>query len=73
MRWPWIAGVGENLLIAGHRRIETDFAIDLARRADGRAGEDRAVFQRQFCGLFHLKHLCGLLCNRARTGSRVDG
>ena len=44
-----IAGIGEDFLVAGHRGVETDLAVDLAEGAEGRSGEDRAVFQGEFC------------------------
>ena len=40
---PRIGGVGQDLLIAGHGRVEADFAGSLARRADSRALDHHAV------------------------------
>ena len=40
-----VTGVGEDLLVAGHRRVEADFAVDFAVGADRRAGEHGAVFE----------------------------
>ena len=54
---PAIARIGEDFLIAGHRRVEADFAIDLAGGAERGAGEDRAVFQGKLCGLWSCRHL----------------
>ena len=45
---PAVAGVGEDLLVAGHRRVEADFAVDFAGGADGGAGEYGAVFESEF-------------------------
>ena len=42
-----IGGVGEDLLIAGHRGVETDLARDGASRPEGVAEIDRAVFEGQ--------------------------
>ena len=45
-----LAGVGrirENLLVAGHPRVEDDLAQRVPRRAEGDAAKDRAVVQRQ--------------------------
>ena len=43
-----IGGVGQDLLITGHARVEDDLAIDLAPGAKGPAGEDRTVLEREF-------------------------
>ncbi len=42
-----IGGIGDDLLIAGHRGVEADLADRLACRADALAPKDRAVGQRQ--------------------------
>ena len=42
-----VGGIGEDLLVAGHRRVEHDFADRLARRADRRAPENRPVGKRK--------------------------
>ena len=39
-----VGGVGEDLLVAGHRGVEDDFALGSSGRAKGPAGEDGAVF-----------------------------
>ncbi len=44
-----IARIGEDLLVAGHRGVEADFAVDFAIGADRGAGVDGAIFERQFC------------------------
>ncbi len=41
-----IARIGQDFLIAGHRGVETHFAIDFAGGAEARARHDRAVFER---------------------------
>src|SRR5262249_18442433 len=46
--------IGQDLLVSGHRRIETHLAVVCPVRAEGGAGVDRAVLQSQFAGpLFH--------------------
>ena len=35
-----IAGIGEDLLVAGHRGVEADFAVDFALGAEGNAGKN---------------------------------
>ncbi len=57
-----IAGIGEDLLVAGHRGVEADLAVDFARGAERGAGEDGSVFQSEFCG-----HAC-----KGIQGSRVE-
>ena len=47
--WPCVGRVGQDLLVAGHAGVEHDLAERLAARAEAAAGEDRAVFQGQFC------------------------
>ncbi len=47
MIWPGIGGVGEDLLIAGHRRVEADLARRLADGADAEAFEHGAVLQHE--------------------------
>ena len=45
-----LAGVGrirENLLVAGHPRVEDDLAQRVPRRAEGDAAKDHAVVQRE--------------------------
>jgi len=44
---PAIGGIGQNLLVAGDRGIENDFALGVAIGADGLAPEQAAVFQGQ--------------------------
>ena len=46
-----VARIGEDLLVAGHRGVETDLAVDLAVGAEGCAGEDGSVFQGEFCNV----------------------
>ena len=48
-----IARVGQDLLVAGHARVEDDLAVDFAPGAEGPAREHRAVFERQFRGVHH--------------------
>ena len=43
-----IGGVGEDLLVSRHARVEDDLAIDLAPGAEGPAGEDRSVLECEF-------------------------
>ena len=43
-----IGGVGQDLLITRHARVEDDLAIDLAPGAEGPAGKDRTVLEREF-------------------------
>ena len=43
-----IGGVGQDLLITRHARVEDDLAIDLAPGAKGPAGKDRTVLEREF-------------------------
>ncbi len=50
-----IGGVGEDLLVAGHARVEDDLAIDLAPGSEGPTGEHRSVFQSEL-GDFHGDH-----------------
>ena len=47
---PAVARIGQDFLVAGHRGVEADFAVDLAGGAEGRSGEDGSVFQGEFCG-----------------------
>ena len=42
-----VGRVGEDLLVAGHRRVEDDLAGACARRAEGLAGEHAAVLERE--------------------------
>ena len=49
-----IARIGEDFLIAGHRGVEADLAVDLAVGAEGSAGKDRSVFQSKFCEFGHV-------------------
>ncbi len=48
-----VAGVGEDLLIAGHRGVEADLAIDLAIDADRNPGVNGSVFKGKFSGWLH--------------------
>ena len=50
---PAIAGIGQDLLISGHRRVEADFPVDFTGRPEGRSGEDGSVFQGKFCDRAH--------------------
>ena len=43
-----IARIGEDFLVAGHRGVEADLAVDFAVGAEGRAGEHGSVFQGSF-------------------------
>ena len=43
-----IRGVGQDLLIAGHARVEDDLAVALTAGTKGRAREYRAVLEREF-------------------------
>ena len=54
-----VAGIGEDLLVAGHRRVEADFAVDFAIGADRSAGEDGAVFEGKFGGCGHASSIRG--------------
>ena len=45
-----VAGIGEDLLIAGHRGVEDDFALGGSGSAKGAAGENGAVFEGEFRG-----------------------
>ena len=47
---PAVTGVGEDFLIAGHRRVEANLAVDFAVGPDGSSGEDGAVFECKFGG-----------------------
>src|SRR3954467_1118496 len=50
---PAVTGVGEDLLVARHRRVETDLAVDLAIRADGSPCKNSSVFEGKFCRIRH--------------------
>ena len=50
---PAVARIGEDLLVAGHRGVEADLAVDLAFGAEGRSGKDGSVFQGKFCDPWH--------------------
>ena len=57
---PAIGGVGEDLLVAGHARVEHDLAEDFPLRAKAGTGVDGAVGQRKFCREGHA-----FFCSRA--------
>jgi hypothetical protein len=40
---PAVARIGQDLLVAGHRRVEHDFADGMAGGADGEAAKDRPI------------------------------
>ena len=44
-----VGRIGEDLLVAGHRRVEDDFARGVALGADRATSEDAAVGKRQHC------------------------
>ena len=44
---PGIGGIGDDLLVAGHRGVEADLADRVAGRADALAPKDRAIGQHQ--------------------------
>jgi hypothetical protein len=44
-----VGGIGQDFLVAGHTRVEHDFAGDGAARAEAGSGPDGAVLQRQQC------------------------
>ena len=46
-----VAWVGEDFLVAGHRRVEANFAVDFAVGAECSAGKYRSVFQGKLCWL----------------------
>src|SRR5690606_13957902 len=48
-----IAGIGEDLLVAGHRRIKDDLSVYLAGSAERDAGVDGSIFQ---CELRSFSH-----------------
>src|SRR4051794_21153172 len=50
---PAVAGIREDLLVAGHRRIEANFAVDFATGADGCPCKNSSVFERKFCRIRH--------------------
>ena len=54
---PAITRIRQDFLIAGHRRIETDFAVDFTECAERFSGENSAVFQREFCELSHRREM----------------
>jgi hypothetical protein len=62
-----VRGVGEDLLVAGHRGVEHDLALGRARRTERAAGEDRAIFQRQLC------YPIGLVAHRGGSIGSVVG
>ncbi len=45
-----IRGIGEDLLISGHRRVEHDLTCRMSDGADRHAAKDRAVGERQYRG-----------------------
>ena len=53
-----IARVGENFLVAGHRGVEANFAVDFAFGAECSAGKYRSVFQGKLCWLDHFVCAC---------------
>ena len=60
-----VARIGEDFLIAGHRRVEADFAVDFACGAERGSGEDRAVFQGKLCGFGHCQSVIGHVVSSA--------
>jgi len=44
---PAVRCVGQDLLVAGHRRVEADLAVGGERRAERLAAPDAAVFKRK--------------------------
>ena len=52
-----IRRVSEDLLIAGHARVEDDLAVDLTPCAKGSARVNRAIFEREFRD-FHCYFRC---------------
>ncbi len=48
-----VAGIGEDLLVAGHRGVETDFAVDFALDPNRNARVDRAIFEGELCSWLH--------------------
>ena len=70
-----VAGIGEDLLITGHRGVETDLAVDLSVGAERRAGENGTVFQSQLgdvmSGLMALRPAAGVR-NSAKSSARDD-
>src|SRR5690606_14565294 len=50
-----VRGVGQDFLVAGHRRVEHDLANGTAGRADGNAFEHRADLEREACGWGHWR------------------
>ena len=50
---PRVRRIGHHLLVAGHGRVEHDFANGQAGCADRTALEEGAVFEREDCGLGH--------------------
>ena len=65
-----VRGVGQNLLVAGHRRVEDDFAADFRARAERAAGKHRAVTEDQFRGR-HAK-IRGILPCRSPQESLLE-
>ena len=50
---PAVAGVGQDLLVTRHRRVEDHFPIDFAASAEGLTGEYGPIFQSKFGNLCH--------------------
>jgi hypothetical protein len=53
---PAVRGIGEDLLVAGHRRVEYDFADRSAGSADRTAMKYRAVGEDERCFL-DIRHV----------------
>ncbi len=53
-----VARIGDRFLVAGHGRREAGLARSDARRADGAAGEHRAVLQDEVASSLHHLHGC---------------
>ena len=51
---PGIGGIGEDFLVAGHRRVEADLADRVAGGAEAETFEHRAVCQHQQRGRFRI-------------------
>ena len=55
---PGVGGVGEDFLVAGHRRVEADFADRFAGRAEAKTFDDEPVRQHDQRGALQRRPSC---------------
>src|SRR5262249_43746880 len=67
-----VRGVGEDLLVPSHARVEDDLAVNFPEGAEGPSRVDRAVFQREF-GDAHGAPEAPTTSLRRTKGSRFRG